>query len=75
MNRVEHHDKALPAKGVTGFGAGRARRGNVHIWHAGCCVRQGRRDQRSLFVENFVAVAMRPMDLAHAAVNHGSGKH
>ena len=35
----------------------------------------GQADQRWLFLENFVAVAMRPVDLAYAAVNQGSSEH
>ena len=35
----------------------------------------GQADQRSLLVENFVAVAMMPVDLAHAAVNQNSSEH
>ena len=56
-------------KYIQASGARRARRGNVDGWHTGGCVRQGRRDQRSLFLENFVAVAMRPNDLTRAAVD------
>ena len=37
------------------------------------CV-SGHKDQWSLFVENFVAVAMRPVDLVRAAVDQFSGK-
>ena len=55
-------------------GARRARRENVDSWHRGGCVRQDRKDQRSLFVENFVAVAMMPVDLVRAAVDQCSGK-